>query len=246
MPEKANLESAIRQLYVVFGRYHAPLEAVYCRHCVSSMEDELLRTKPLQELTQRELARCSRKAISTWGTVDLFKYVLPRLFELITFDAFNSDPVILFEKPRYGGLDGWSEDERDSLINYCNVLWDYALSWHPLDNSLRSFASIDDCLCSIAQILDNVTPLLERWTSNRNTASTLHLADFAIENASKLREVRRLANSFWDERPAQMQQVVDWFFAQDFALPFEIATQATTPQDLRDDLKRAILRRSLT
>ena len=70
------------------------------------MEDELLRTKPLQELTQRELARYSRKAMSTWGTVDLFKYVLPRLFELITFDAFNSDPVILFEKPRYGGT-GW-------------------------------------------------------------------------------------------------------------------------------------------
>jgi hypothetical protein len=109
---------------------------------------------------------------------------------------------------------------------------------------LPSFPSIDDCLCSIAQIVDDLSPLLEEWKSDRGAAATLQLVAFASENVSSLREIRKLSNAFWGERGAQMQQVVDWFLKQEFSLCFDVATEVTTSWELRDDLVKAILRHS--
>jgi hypothetical protein len=128
---------------------------------------------------------------------------------------------------------------------YCNALWDYALSEHPIGNILPSFPFIDDCLCSVAQIIDDLTPLLERWNSNRTVAAIKHLADFADENVSALKELAMLQNSFWEDRQTQMRQVIDWFFNQEFAIPIEMSNQDTHPFDLRNEVRRAILMRSL-
>jgi hypothetical protein len=228
MSEKARLELTVQRLYQVFGRYHAPTDSSFCRHCVESEEDELLRSKPLRQLSATELARYSFKAISTWGTVDLFKYLLPRLFETIASEKYRYDPEVLFKKPRYGGFENWLSDERASLIDYCNAVWEYALSDYPIGNTLPAFPSIDDCLCSIAQVVDDLTPLLDRWNAARNAAAIEHLADFADENVSALKEVRKLSNSFWKNRGTQMQQVIDWFFCQEFAMPIEISNIAPT------------------
>ena len=202
-----------------------------------------MRSKPLRELTADDLARYAWKAISTWGTVEQFKYLLPRLFETVTTSKFRCDTEVLFKKPRLAGVDGWPEAEKAVLNTYCDALWHYALAHHPLTGTLPSFPSIDDCLCSIGQIVDDLSPLLAAWDSIRSTAATFHLIEFASENASSLREIRQLSNAFWKERPTQMQQVVDWFFSHEFALPFDIATQTTTAWELRDDLTKAIQRR---
>jgi hypothetical protein len=98
--------------------------------------------------------------------------------------------------------------------------------------------------CSIGQIVDDLSPLLDQWDSAKGSAPTLHLVDFASENVSSLREIRKLSNTFWADREAQMQQVVDWFLNQDYSLCFDVATHATTSWELRDDLTKAIRRRS--
>jgi hypothetical protein len=200
--------------------------------------------RPLRELNADELARYSWRAISTWGTVEQFKYLLPRLFETVVFDGHSYYPEVLFKKPRLGGLNTWPSDEQAALNSYCDALWRYALARHPLSDALPSFASIDDCLCSIAQITDDLSSVLNLWDADKTSAATLHLVDFAAENASYLREMHRLSNAFWDERRAQMQQVVEWFLTRDFAVVFDVATGATTSADLRDELTRAIARRS--
>jgi hypothetical protein len=238
------LRPAIERLYAVFGHYQPPTHPTYCRHCVNDKEDKVLRSKPLRELKADELSRYSWKAISTWGTVEQFKYLLPRLFETVVLDQYRDDPEVLFKKPRLGGLNTWPNEEQDALNSYCGALWRYALGHHPLGDTLPSFLSIDDCLCSIAQIVDDLAPLLNAWESDKSSAATLHLVDFAVENSSYLRETRQLAPAFWSERRVQMQQVVDWFLTRDFALVFDVATEATTSWELRDELTRAIVRRS--
>jgi hypothetical protein len=211
---------------------------------VNDAEDKMLRLKPLRGLNADELARYSWKAISTWGTVEQFKYLLPRLFETVVSDRDRYYPEVLFKKPRLGGLNTWPSEEQAALNSYCEALWRYALAHHPLSDTLPSFASIDDCLCSVAQIADDLSPMLNLWDSDKTSAATFHLVDFAAENASYLREMRRLSSAFWEERSAQMQQVVDWFLTRDFALVFDVATATTTSVDLRDELTRAIVRRS--
>jgi hypothetical protein len=241
--DRVELNSAIERLYEVFGKYSALVRPSYCTHCVTEAEDVVLRTKPLRELSADELRRYSFKALSTWGTVEQFKYLLPRLFQLVADDAFAYNPEILFKKPRLGDLVSWPDIERNAVNSYCDILWRYALTKYPLSEHVRSFGSIDDCLCSVAQIVDDLEPMLRIWGIDTKT-NTLHLADFAAENSSPLLENRRLSNTFWDERPQQMNQVVDWFLTQDFALVFDLVELGTLPYEFREELVRAVRRRS--
>ena len=243
MDDKVELNSAIERLYEVFGKYSALVHPSYCTHCVTEAEDLALRTKPLRELSANELRRYSFKAISTWGTVEQFKYLLPRLFQLVIEDKFAYSPEILFKKPRLGEFASWPDPERNALNAYCNVLWRYALTKYPLLDHVRSFGSIDDCLCSVAQLVDDLDPTLRIWDTGTKT-NTLHLADFAAENSSPLLENRRLSNTFWDERPQQMKQVVDWFLTRDFAVVFDLVELGTMPHEFREELVQAVRRRS--
>jgi len=236
------LQGAIESLYVAFGQYQMPTTSTYCKHCVTDAEDKRLRSTPLKQLTQEDVARYSFKAISTWGTVEQFKHMLPRLFEIVATERYRYNPEVLFQKPRLGGLPTWPEPEQRALLNFCVALWQEALSHHPLIERLPSFASIDDCLCSIGQILDDLKPLLNSWNENTSSTATLHLVDFAIENACALREGRGLSNAFWDTRRVQMQQVAEWFLAQEFALALRDVEKATPMADFREDLRNAILR----
>src|SRR4051812_47574663 len=119
------LNDAIERLYSVFGAYSAPAHPAYCECCVTEPEDVVLRTKPVRELTQKELNRYTFKAISTWGTVEQFKYLLPRLFELVVEDVddeYRYNPEFLFKKPRYGDFTSWPDAEKTALLSYCDVL----------------------------------------------------------------------------------------------------------------------------
>jgi hypothetical protein len=242
--DKIDLTSAIERLYKVFSPYTPPAHPTFCTHCVSDAEDAVLRRKSLREISAEELGKYSWKAISTWGTVDQFKYLLPRLFELVVTE-FRYNPEILFKKPRYGGLDSWPPAEQAALAEYCSALWRYAVTHHPFHLHLPTFPGIEDCLCSIAQIVDDLRPLLQFWDSDASASATQHLAEFAAENASTLRENHRLSDSFWNDRPEQMKQVVDWFMTRDFSLVFDVAERSLSAWDFREELVRAVMKWSM-
>ena len=140
--DNASLRSAIERLYVVFGNYRPPVHPTYCSHCVKDDEDRVLRLKPLRELNADELSRYSWDAISLWGTVEQFKYLLPRLFETVVFDEHRYCPEVSFKKPRLGGLQEWPGEEQVALNCYCDALWRYALAHHPLSHRLPSLSNL--------------------------------------------------------------------------------------------------------
>lgn len=234
------LRESIERLYAVFAPYQALIAPKYCSHCVKDEEDQVLRSKPLRELSGKELARYSFKAMTTWGSQEQFKYLLPRLFELVVIEPYPYNPEILFKKPRYGGFPTWPEEERETLQQFCYELWRYTLTQHPIHQVLPSFPSIDDCLCSVAQVVDDLRPILNVWECEKSEAATRHLLDLADENASDLRERKKLSNAFWNERQSQMQQAVEWFLDQNFALVFDVVNPTVSPWDFREELNRAI------
>lgn len=243
MAASSELKTAIERLYETFAPYTAPVHPAYCEHCVTEPEDVVLRTKPIRELSAQELERYAFKAISTWGTVEQFKHLLPRLFELVTENEFGfAPPEILFKKPRYGEFATWPDRERHALQFYCDSLWRCALANYPLNKTIPAFGSIDDCLCSVAQVVDDLGLMLALWDQDATT-NTLHLADFAAENASTMRESSKLSNAFWDERPNQVKQVIDWFMTHDFAMVFDLVEIGTMPSEFREELVRAIRKR---
>jgi len=127
----------------------------------------VLRSKPLRELTVDDLGRYSFDAISTWGTVEQFKYLLPRLFQVVVEEDLEYCPEVLFNKPRMGSFQSWPEIERAALYSYCDGLWRYALAHHPVLDHLPSFTMIEDCLCSIGQLVDD---LIDRKSTRLNSS----------------------------------------------------------------------------
>ena len=241
-PQNA-LTAAVERLYEVFGAYNVPRSSSFCRHCVTKDEVAALRNKPLRELHEGDVSRYWWKAISTWGTVEEFKHFLPRLLEILVLEKVRDNPEILMRKLRYGGLNEWPEVEREAINSFCRALWQRALVHHPLQESFPSFAHIDDCLCSIAQVVDDLSPLLDFWEHDSSPAAMQHLLDFADENATDIREAGKLSNTFWDERRTQMRQVKDWFVSHDFCIAFGVASPTTTHEELRADLARGIVKR---
>jgi hypothetical protein len=238
-----DLSAAIERLYMVFEPYQLSRSKSFCMHCVTKEEDWALRSKPLRDLHASDVSRYWWKAISTWGTVDQFKHFLPRLLEILVSEKVRDNPEILLKKLKYGGLTEWPEVERQAVNSFCNAFWQCALGQHPLHELFPSFPSIDLCLCSIAQIVDDLSSLLDLWEHDVRPAAKLHMIDFADENVPDIREVGTLSNTFWDERPVQMRQVQDWFMAHDFCLAFDVATAITTNEEIRADVARAIRNR---
>jgi hypothetical protein len=165
------------------------------------------------------------------------------LLQILVSEKIRGNPEILLGKLRYGGLSEWPEVERQAINSFCRALWQRALDHHPLYELFPSFPEIDSCLCSVAQVVDDVFPLLDLWDRDFRPAAKLHMIDFADENVTYIREVRKLSNTFWDQRQAQMRQVQDWFMSHDFGVAFDVATPMTSNEEIRADIARSIRKR---
>ncbi|MCP9619694.1 hypothetical protein FOH10_09070 [Nocardia otitidiscaviarum] len=98
--------AALRELYDVFARVPRPDVIDGCPHCVAPDEGRRLLDEPIRSLTPEALARYAAKAMSTWGGVDDFRYLLPRLLELAAGREWRSS---YWSGAAAGRLDAWLE-----------------------------------------------------------------------------------------------------------------------------------------
>jgi hypothetical protein len=205
------LRSAIDSLYVVFASYRAPEKLGRCKHGQPEDERHFLAT-PLRHFSANDLplAHFSWEAITTWGTVEDFKYFLPRLFEIATFETYRYDPEVLFKKLTLSRWSSWAQAEQDAISGYFHALWRKALVTYPTSKQLPSFLEIDDCLCSIGNAVDDLEPFLTHWEQGRTVAARENLAVFASNNAESLLGNGELWNAFWQDRQEQAKQVIKW------------------------------------
>ena len=98
------LHEAVERLYEVFARYPLITPVTGCPCCTTPADYAMLASKPLRQLTAKDLRKYATKALTTWGDVNDFRHFLPRLFELIFFDNFSIDvdAESLFRKLPYG------------------------------------------------------------------------------------------------------------------------------------------------
>src|SRR5438093_641899 len=101
--EMEDLLDAVAALYSAFAHYHLRPDTESCRHCRPEEAERRLHSRPLTQLTARDLDDYAFSALLTWGDVEDFKHFLPRLFELLTFDVLETDPEVLLSKLRYAG-----------------------------------------------------------------------------------------------------------------------------------------------
>jgi hypothetical protein len=225
MPETGSLRDAVAGLYEEFARY--PLRTVVegCPHCVTGHDDDLLRSRPLRELSWRELAKFGWKTMTTWGSVDDFRHFLPRILELVAIEldpalappdgpagalyhwAYDFEP--LFAKLGYGEWLTWPGDEREAIRAYLLALWRRLLASYP-----ASSLCAETMLKCLYVIGEDPTAYLDAWRADTRLAALRHLALLAIHNdwMSGPAHIGAVQRWLWEPRTRAMLE--DAFFAQ--------------------------------
>lgn len=202
--ETRALRQAIDDLYLAFAQYPLPRWTGSCLHCHDEAEELRLHAKPLRDLTTEDLESYVWSALLTWGSVDTFKHLLPRILELAADYGWTVDREIVLSRLRRGDWRTWPVEEQVSVSAYLMAVWTAALS----DESFVIPA--DEWLCVVGQAVDDLGPFLEAWYMNPHASSRYQLAEFIFENSNKIETRGRLAGGFWSDRREQMAQVIDW------------------------------------
>ncbi|HEY2859600.1 MAG TPA: hypothetical protein VGJ21_14365 [Terracidiphilus sp.] len=216
MNETAELSLAIQGLYKIFDRYPRPTKIEYCP-CGCTKPDEVsgLLAVPLKDLKFSSLENYSFSAMSTQGSVEDFKYFLPRLFEGIVQEPYGYDPEILFGKLRYGSWLTWDFGEILALRRYLEALWRSGLRSYPIDREIPAFGEIETLLASLATTGDQLERYLAIWSEKRDTAANRHFIQFVTMYGSDFAGGKSLSFGFWSNLPGQSKALRDWILKPD-------------------------------
>ena len=132
--------------------------------------------KPLRDLALGEVIHFYDDAMLTWGDVDDFRYLLPRLMELLAvgwcplvgdedveWDPFVTDPALgLFQAGKWWS---WPPAERFAVERYLSTLWGAYLTrkWDAWDVVTHGSGLHLELLVGILMVDRDPTPLLDFW-----------------------------------------------------------------------------------
>ena len=208
------LRDAIQGLYDTFARYKLAPQIPGYPFGSSDADNAAIHSAPLRQLTADNLSRYAFKAMTTWGSVDDFRHLLPRVFELLATGQFGSsvDSEVVLGKLVYGEWRTWPAAQQEAVERFLLACWRSVLGVypHPLDP--------DALLCAIGQSVDDLSTYLVAWDVAGSKSAACHFADFIGHNhAHASRKLKRwhLGNAFWSNRPVPAEQVRAWLLHPD-------------------------------
>lgn len=169
------------KLYDTFSHYPKPGRVIGSPISVREGDDLPLLIKPLKSLSIDDFGRYPFKAMSTWGTVEDFKYFLPRILELsfYSFNLLNSDTF--FNKILSAGWRDWSEDEKNVFKEYLLAMWNHATQW-PYHNLQK----IETLAGNLNYFIDDINYLIhtwaKKWIEDENEAHFEELVSYMDSN----------------------------------------------------------------
>ena len=198
----SDLNAAIEGLYAAFRRPRAPARVEGCPCCTTEAELEPLSRVPLRELSSAQIDQYAFKALTTVGTVEDFRYFLPRLVELALGDQLETDRPVLFGKPAYGQWRTWPAAEQLALERFAAALTG------TFSAQVYEEYDLDAWVCALGQFLEDLPPYL---------APLIAPTAPAAENLVRLYELNcgdlkrgTLWSAYWRDRP-NAAQFIDWF-----------------------------------
>ena len=205
------LSDAVERLYHVFASYTLKPKVHRCTHCVREEDERRIRSKPLRKLMPEELEKYGHKAMTTWGDADDFRHFLPRFLEFYPFIGMGLlPPEILFSKLTYGNWRQWPQREQDALEDYFYALWKFSL----LSIEPTPLTYSESFLCAIAQAVDDLSRFLIYWQQSDDPVALRNLAAFIQQNSDCFHRFEKQAQTFWEQRTEQWDQIVNWLTNQ--------------------------------
>ncbi|UKB85023.1 hypothetical protein LF887_05180 [Chryseobacterium sp. MEBOG06] len=154
----STLELSVHKLYETFSVYPLREKIEGCPCCISNEDKECIHSQPLKKLSAEDLSRYVFKAMTTWGNTDDFKYFLPRIFEILTYEGFYFSTATILGKLEYANFDRWPESERLAIQNFLSEWWKDLIKTKP-------YFDHDTFIC-IYKITGNLDQMLKHWETD--------------------------------------------------------------------------------
>jgi len=195
---------AVKEVYEAFADERAPtaIDACPCGHGKEPL-CKLVSTS-LRSIRPELLSKYSGSVFFTCGSEQDFKYLLPRILEIVTDDlAFGMGPEVTVGKLALAHWEKWPARQRSAVLGLLTALFERALK----DSDDAGWA-LDSLLCAYARVGMNVMPFLERLLQPEHGPKLITLYE---THSSTLNTKGRLSNPFWKEAPESTRfEVVSW------------------------------------
>ena len=194
------------QLYSIFSSYPTPQNIAGCPCCMHSLANNKWHQKPLQKIEAEQLSDYTFKAITTYGTVNDFRYFLPRILELLSKQALHIDPSIVWSKLIYANWINWPDAEVAVVKQFLMVDWQNNLNNSPIFEL--------DLMITVNKLLGDITCLLQVWPCNFESPAFAKLIQLVVSyGCSKgLRPYEFRALSL-----ADFKQLSEWILLESIA-----------------------------
>lgn len=198
LPNKAQIRNVVEEIYRQFAA-PTPVAIEGCPCCVATRGVDVLLTTSLRDLTGQALWRYVSGVFYTVGSVQDFRYFLPRILEIAIDDPENSiDAEIVLGKVGLAKWQSWSQGEQDAIKGFVEVWFDRALG-HDLLASVEGTVGweTEGILCGAARAGFPLAPWLARL---REPVAAPVLADLKERFPNDL-------SGFWQDAPAGLKEL---------------------------------------
>lgn len=202
---------AVEHAYRAFARNHLGPSMVVRRPDVTPHDVAAL-SGPIRTVPAAAIDRWLPHAVTTWGTPEDLRALLPRVFELLTAGLLDTPPEVVFSKLRHGDASGWPLDEQAALADVVSALWLATLAQYPSPAGLPA----GRVLIAVAELDQEISPQLDDWmlllgSTNPGAATACHhLRDLLQHVALLQRTGLGVGALFWSPRPAEAARLEMW------------------------------------
>ena len=213
---------AIERSYEVFVRNRVGPSMVIRRADVTRDEVAAL-AGPVRSVPAAAIDRWLPHAITTWGTAEDLRALLPRVFEVLTAGLLTTPPEVLFGKLRQGDWGEWPIDEVAAVNGIVDALWLATIAEHPAPIGL----SAGRVLTAIAELGRDLGPHLDDWLllvasdSPAAKPARLHLAELRRQIDNLVAAGLEVGSLFWSPRPAEAARLEAWITSPAVTAPVD-------------------------
>ncbi|WP_181774873.1 hypothetical protein [Amycolatopsis pittospori] len=187
-----SLEDAVDRLYAVFASERRPKRIDHCSHCVPDAEiKRMLAPGPVREIPVDALRGYVAGAPVDAGTVDDYRYFLPRILHIAVTEGFLlCDLDFVLRRVASAGLRDWPAAERDAVSGLAHALWRRTLASPDVE--------AEPVLGAIAELGEDLGPYLTEWEAALTEhAGATRLLEFMRQCYGWLEPRRRLWVPGW-------------------------------------------------
>lgn len=189
----------VENLYAAFGDVRKPSSFPACPCCMTEAEVQNVLTKPLRELSSKELSSYASSALLTVGDVADYLYYLPRILEISATEAWWPDIEVTAKAIFKTDPSSWPPSRREPTEEFFRAVIDSIVS------ESHDAWKLDEWICAIGRSGFDVLPAL------RQIENSVDLLVAYYEMNEEALTSRHLRNAFWKPDDPGYERVIAWF-----------------------------------